>query len=556
MKTFFVTGLLVILVFGTAGAEGDFAGSGASGGEIRLGLSAPEIRTLNPLRAWDPATCEALRLTAGTLTRIDAASGKLVPNLAVSWESDAAGSVWTFRMRPGAKWSDGAALTARDAAFTIQAATDPENAIAAAMALGRGESGARAEAAGAATVRISLARADPDLPWILAELPLIPEHKLADHAARGALATAWGVETKNPAAEVVSCGPYGVKEYRPKERLVLAANPCYWRKDAKGEPLPYLKTVVWILVDGEAALEEKWNKGEIDLVEGIDVARWGAFSARAGAAGENVRAPAEAGDFLLFNAVGGTDPAGRSRVAPERAGWLADARFRLALSKALDRKALAAAVPESACQPAPSLPPWDAEGAPDFPENREEASRLLAEAGFVRTADHWTDKQGKKVALTVLAGTGAVAKPLAAGVARQWKEFGIDVAVENAPNAALWWRAGTSMDFDVALVGISWEPGNTLGRLRPFLDPVRTPLWKGEELARAAWERFDASSDRESRAEAASGIRRAVSAAALLVPLTRRSGCAFAREKLRNVRAGRGARPLTWNLEELSRPAR
>ncbi len=515
-------GVLAAIALSLCGAEGDFAGSGVPGGEIRLGLAAPEIRTLSVLRAWDPATREALRLTAGTLTRIDAASGGLLPGLALSWESDATGIDWTFRMRPGAKWSDGAPVTAGDAAFTIRAVVDPGNAIPAAAGLGRGESGARAEASGPATLRVTLARADPDLPWVLAELPLIPEHKLKEHAERGALAAAWGVETRNPAAEVVSCGPYAVKEYRPKERLVLAANPHYWRKDARGESLPYIKTVTWVLAGDEQALEEKWGKGEIDIAEGIDVARQGAFAARVGAAGQTVSIPAEAGDFLLFNnAAGGTDPAGRPRVAPERAGWLADTRFRQALALALDRKPLAAAAPESACQPVAALPPWDAAGAtgPAPAEDRAEASRFMAEAGFTRGKDGWTDKEGRKAALSILAGGGAVAKPLAAGVARQWKEFGIDASVETVPDAVLWWRAGTSLDFDVALVGLSWEPGNVLRRLDALLDP-------------------------------------ATRASGRLVPLTRRAGTAFAREKLQGVRAGRGARPLSWNLEELSRPAR
>lgn len=536
MKRLVPAALLVLLAGTVFAAEGDFAGSGAPGGEIRLGLPFPEIRTLNPLRAWDPATREALRPVFGTLTRVekDSPEGKLAPGLAVSWESDAAGAVWTFRMRPGAKWSDGRPVTAADAKLTIEAVVDPANAVALAPGLGRGEAGARAEAVGEGVLRITLSRPDPGLPWILSEVPLIPAHKLGEAAARGALATAWGVETRDPGAEVVSCGPYAVKEYRPKERLVLEANPHYWRRDAQGQSLPYLKTVTWVFSADEEEMERRWPKGEMDAVEGVDVARWGAFAAPAGASGQVVRSAGGAGDFLLVNADGGTDPAGRPRVPIERAAWLANPAFRKGLALALDRKRLASAVPESAAVPESSLPgsPIEGEG---FAEDREEAAKSLGAAGFTRKGSAWTDAQGKKAALSLLAGASAIHKALAAELQRQWQAFGIEVAVEQAPDAVLWWRASQTRDFEVALVGVAWEPGNV---------PARFASWWEALVPEAA------------RAEGEAAVRKALAEEAIFVPLTRRAGFAAAREKLQNVRPGLGRNPLTWNLEELCRPAR
>lgn len=527
--------LLAILAGTALAAEGDFAGSGAPGGEVRLGLPFPEIRTLNALRAWDPATREALRPTFGTLTRAekDSPDGKLAPGLAVSWESDAAGAVWTFRMRPGAKWSDGRPVTARDAALTIRAVVDPANAVPLAPGLGRGEAGARAEAVGEGVLRITLSRPDPGLPWILSEVPLIPAHKLGEAAARGALATAWGVETRDPGAEVVSCGPYAVKEYRPKERLVLEANPHYWRRDAQGQSLPYLKTVTWILAADEGDLERRWSKGEMDAVEGVDAERWGAFAAQAGGGGQVLRLPGMAGDFLLFCDGAGADPSGRPRVPAERAAWLANPAFRKGLALAIDRKALASAAPESAAVPGAALP--GSVGEAEFAEDREEASRLLGAAGFSRKGTAWTDAQGKKAALSLLAGASAVHKALSAELARQWRAFGVEVAVEQVPDAVLWWRASQTRDFEVALVGAAWEPGNVAARFAP---------WWRALVPEAA------------RAEGDAAVRKALVEAALFVPLTRRAGFAAAREKLQNVRPGLGRNPLTWNLEELFRPAR
>ena len=49
-----------------------------------------------------------------------------IPVLAESWESDAGGSVWTFRLRKGVKWHDGRDFTAKDVVWTFKRVLDPK----------------------------------------------------------------------------------------------------------------------------------------------------------------------------------------------------------------------------------------------------------------------------------------------------------------------------------------------------------------------------------------------------------------------------------------------
>ena len=48
----------------------------------------------------------------------------LLGDLAEGWEVDASGAAWTFHLRPGLTWQDGAPLTSDDVVFTIRTLAD------------------------------------------------------------------------------------------------------------------------------------------------------------------------------------------------------------------------------------------------------------------------------------------------------------------------------------------------------------------------------------------------------------------------------------------------
>ncbi len=80
----------------------------------------------NPLlAATDPADREFLPLLFAGLTRV-APDGSVEPDLAEGWEVSPDGRTYTFRLRPGLRWSDGSALEADDVAFTFAALQAPD----------------------------------------------------------------------------------------------------------------------------------------------------------------------------------------------------------------------------------------------------------------------------------------------------------------------------------------------------------------------------------------------------------------------------------------------
>jgi len=91
----------------------------ASGGtyqEVLIG----EAKYLNPILAKSDTDRTINRLLYSGLTKIDR-TGAIVPDLAKDWQISADGKSYTFNLKPGISWHDGAPFTSADVAATIEA---------------------------------------------------------------------------------------------------------------------------------------------------------------------------------------------------------------------------------------------------------------------------------------------------------------------------------------------------------------------------------------------------------------------------------------------------
>jgi peptide/nickel transport system substrate-binding protein len=125
-----------------------------------------------------------------TLTRLDSSLTPR-PYLARHWEWSVDRRRLTMHLFASLKWHDGAPTTARDVAFTIAAARDPSTGFPRASDLAGIDS---VIAGNDSTVELWMRTAQPGLPPILSELPIVPEHVLKDvprgEFRRNAFATA------------------------------------------------------------------------------------------------------------------------------------------------------------------------------------------------------------------------------------------------------------------------------------------------------------------------------------------------------------------------------
>lgn len=80
-----------------------------------------DIDTFDPALAYDTASGEVIQNTYETLVFYDGeATDQFVPKLAESWEVSEDGSVYTFTIRQGVTFHDGAELTPSDVAYSFQ----------------------------------------------------------------------------------------------------------------------------------------------------------------------------------------------------------------------------------------------------------------------------------------------------------------------------------------------------------------------------------------------------------------------------------------------------
>ena len=164
---------------------------------------------------------------------------------------------------------------------------------------------------------------------------IYPKHILEQAVSDGVFAETWGLDT-DP-AEIIGTGPFIMESYEPGQRVVLRRNPDYWLTDGEGEQLPYLDSLVHIIVpDIEAALQPSGQGKPMYWVRG-GITR--GLSVRAG--GELHDSPAGSGfgtTFLTFNQNPGMNPeTGEPYVAPEKLAWFQNAEFRRAVSHAINR---------------------------------------------------------------------------------------------------------------------------------------------------------------------------------------------------------------------------
>ncbi len=114
----------------SAGAASSASTSGpapTAGGTLNVASVTPSA-AVNPLTVADAGGLCMLNQTGEFLIFDNNLKLALQPMLALSWGHNGDGSVWTFKLRPGVKFSTGAPMTADDVVYTFKQLSDPKNA--------------------------------------------------------------------------------------------------------------------------------------------------------------------------------------------------------------------------------------------------------------------------------------------------------------------------------------------------------------------------------------------------------------------------------------------
>lgn len=302
------------------------------------------------------------------------ARGEPLPGIAESWTVSADASVYTFTLREGLLWSDGAPLTIDDVIAGFRRAVDPKTAsqlvdlgfiVKNAAAITRGDMDVTAlgvRALDNRRIEITLERPSATFLTLIAGFPLfspVPRHVLAQY----------GDDWIKP-GHMVSNGAYQLAEWVTNSHVKLVRNPRF-RDNANVQ----IDEVTFYPTVDEASAVKRFRAGELDFNLGFPPAQKDFLKAELPGA---VRIdPASTVNFIVFNL----------GVAKFQ-----DPRVRRALSLAIDRAVLTDRILNAGQTPAYSVFPVMSEmfrpsGAADFSgQSMEarlaEAQRLLAEAGY------------------------------------------------------------------------------------------------------------------------------------------------------------------------------
>jgi len=274
--------------------------------------------------------------------------------------------------------------------------------------------------------------------------------------------------------------------------LVVAGNPHYWRKDASGNPLPYLDKLT-VVFASQASEALKLQAGEIDLMTNADI-RSDDYTA--------FKRAADQGHVHLIDGGLGLDPNLlwfnlTAAHAKEPAGRLFNQKpFRQALSCAVDRQAIVNAVYLGAAVPiygrtTPANRTWFADVRPACEHDVARARDLFAAAGLTdRNGDGiLEDARGQPARFSILTQAENIRTRVVAVLQQQLRQAGIVVDIVPLDPGALFERFAKG-DFDAIYYGIqssAIDPALSPGF---WLSSGRYHFWNPSQKTPATdWER-------------------------------------------------------------------
>ncbi len=424
--------------------------------------------TLNPVYASDAAAQSIINKLYPRLLGQDPHSGFIVASeLAEHWEISPDGRTYTFILREGVRWSDGAPVVANDFKFTYDALASP---LVQSPYRDRTVGMIKVDAPDPRTVVVTLAGPNCAVLHSLRQ-PLLPSHHFAPDFSD--LAT----NALNQ-APTVSAGPFIFVEHVPGEHITLARNPDYW------QGAPQIATWQIRIIADPNARRGALADGMIDLAY-FDVDEVLATSLDIGSTVVVNTLPTDGYSFLALNLADPANPqpgrAGDGTSLPQSPHpILGELAVRQAIAAAVDYERIIAEVYHGRATRTASYVPatvsWAYAGDLALPAyDPERAAQLLTEAGWELRDENGAGaglrtRGDQPLRLSIRTNEDNPQRvEIAHLLAEQLRALGVDVQLEVVSFNDL---TATLLDQRFDLVVIGWE---NLGA-----DPGNSPFWHSQ----------------------------------------------------------------------------
>ncbi|MDR0518892.1 MAG: ABC transporter substrate-binding protein [Clostridiales Family XIII bacterium] len=180
--------------------------------------------------------------------------GKVIPALAESW-SDEKGEVWKFKLRQGAKFSDGSPVTADDIIWSIERAQDPERSPG--VSIYFPDYVKSAEKTADDEITITLEGSHGGFIWAVSNAGGLFVNKKE-----------WGEKAEAIGSQkdlLLGSGPYKVVEFEPGSHATFEASGTWWGGDAS---IPKIR---FDFIEDDATRLLAFTQGDIDFALNIPV---------------------------------------------------------------------------------------------------------------------------------------------------------------------------------------------------------------------------------------------------------------------------------------------
>lgn len=435
--TFFLPSLL-ILGFAAGGTKTQ----AASSPKILHYGNAVEPQELDPQNISGIPEARVIRSLMEGLVCRDA-DMTIVPGVAKSWEVSPDGRVYTFHLRPEAKWSNGSPITARDFVRSFRrllsplfAAPTPENFfhVVGAEEFNRGKltdfERTGFKAIGDHELQISLHQPVSfflnlltDTDWMPVPLDVIEKVGPADRQ---------GNRWTRPET-FVGNGAFVLKSWRQGQKVVVSRSPTYWDR-ARTK----LDEIHFYPVDNLNVEEQMFRTGQLHITGNVPLTKIAVYQ-RSSTSGLRID-PYGGIYYYIFNV----------KRPP-----FDDARVRRALAYAIDREALIKNVTRANEEPAYNAIPTGLAGyrsEQSFQANLAQARALLAAAGY---------PEGRGLpTIELLYNTSENHRAIAEAIQQMWrKHLKVEVKLTNQEWKVYLDTVRKTHDFHVARAGwVTSEP--------------------------------------------------------------------------------------------------
>jgi peptide/nickel transport system substrate-binding protein len=365
----------------------------------------------------------------------------------------------TWKLRPNIKWHDGVAFTSADVKFTVDAINGPNYNPESTDGFDRITSVDTPDPL-TAVVHYKEVYAPYDIQFIRGALP--------KHVLEGRDIDRAQDYNRSP----LGTGPYRVAAWQAGEFILLERVAHYWR----GDEYPRIRQLLFRFVANTNTRINQLKAGEVHVVA---LMPWDKF-----------REMRDVPSLVIHRTMGNAYE--HVTLNERQVPAFADVRVRRALTHALDRELFVKTILDGlapvAHGPVQPLSWAYTDQVTRYPFDPARARALLDEAGWKVGAGGIREKDGKRLAFTLITQAGfAIRETIAQAMERQWRDVGVDVKVQlhdGTAISAIWFEGR----FDAML---HWWQMPSDPELTTFFAADRTPpagrninFFRDEELTK------------------------------------------------------------------------